>query len=261
MLIKPLKPLSLDPGLHAQSLDPLEFTDIASHERGAFGERLTGDPEIVGADGSTRCLEMGELFGVTPADQGICWVEDGHLPRELVESTQDVGFARTTLGTLEQFGIGDERHADSILDRQGLDTRRDAGRAMLDQIDQDFRIEHVCHRLSRSCRRGCWLFFSLRFERGDVSLVEAFERLQQRSAPIVAQRMEDEIAICVTADLNTLGVKPEFSRDTHGLAVAVHEDTGNRGVHDCSECTYVTVCMMLVDPLQSRNDWSSSPEI
>jgi hypothetical protein len=42
------------------------------------------------------------------ADQGIFWGGYRQLPRELVKSTQDVGFARTTLSAFEQFGIGDE---------------------------------------------------------------------------------------------------------------------------------------------------------
>ncbi|WP_186343150.1 hypothetical protein [Allochromatium palmeri] len=44
--------------------------------------------------------------------------------------------------------------------------------------------------------------------------------------------MEYEIAIRRAADLYTLSVEPEFSRDTHGLAVAIHEDTGDRGAHN-----------------------------
>ena len=58
-----------------QPLHPAELTDVVAHHGGADGQRMTGDPEAVGADRCGTALQGGGLNGVVRANPRTLRIE------------------------------------------------------------------------------------------------------------------------------------------------------------------------------------------
>jgi hypothetical protein len=115
-----------------------------------FGQRMAGNPQVMGPDGGASVLQPSELLGIVVADRGAIGIPHRHLSGQRVESAQDLRFARAALGPLEQLGPGDEGHAQARILRQGIHPLSDGGRLVPDQVDQGAGIQQVNHSASRS---------------------------------------------------------------------------------------------------------------
>lgn len=88
---------------------------------------MAGNPQVVDAYGRAGALETSEMFGVMPTDGRASRVNYRHLSGQGVEASQYIGLARAALGTLEQFGPGDEGHGQAVIFGQRIDPLDDAG--------------------------------------------------------------------------------------------------------------------------------------
>ena len=76
------------------------------HQCGIRGECMAGNPQVVRTNRGSGGLEANELLGIVAADPGIGRISDGDLTDQVVQPAQHRRLTGATLGTLEQFRIG-----------------------------------------------------------------------------------------------------------------------------------------------------------
>lgn len=143
-----------NPVFHPQPPDALELAGVVRHQRGALGECVTRDPQIVRPDGRAGVLQARELLRVVLADGRACRKQHRQLSDRGFPSAKDLRLRRAALGALQQLNQGHEGHAQPGIRRQRIDPLRIGGRLVLDQVDEDVGVQHVDQSTSHSCR-GC----------------------------------------------------------------------------------------------------------
>lgn len=87
-------------------MDTLKFPQIVRDQGGVLGQGMTGNPKVIGADGSAGGFKQGELRGVVLAEICIDRIINRNTARQLLQLSQHLIFPGTSLGTFQQLGIG-----------------------------------------------------------------------------------------------------------------------------------------------------------
>lgn len=112
---------------------------------------MSGNPEVVAANGCGLALEGAGLYGVMAADLGAFGVRHRQLAGQGIELLEGGLASLAALGPTQQFGPGHERHGQAVVACELIDARSQLRRPVLDQADKDVGVEQVDQRLSRSC--------------------------------------------------------------------------------------------------------------
>lgn len=99
---------SSHPVFQSQSGNPLKFAGVVGHQRGALGQRMAGNPEVIGTNGYTRCLQRRKLLGLVLADGWVVRVKHDNLLTKPLQALNHALPPAAALGTHEQLGITDK---------------------------------------------------------------------------------------------------------------------------------------------------------
>jgi len=71
----------------------------------------------------------------------------------------------------------------------------------------------------------------IRLQHVSKLVIKCIQCLQQRGPPVCGNRVQKQIAIRIAMNLDPLGIKPELTRNAHGLAVAVDKNPADACLH------------------------------
>lgn len=112
---------------------------------------------------------------------------------------------------------------------EGINAFTSLRQTVLDQIDEDGRLQQVDPSASRSWSASVSICCRSSAARKTGSNLRV-----RRSVlgPAGLARVEGQISLWSAADLYAIRVKPKLGRDPNGLAVAVHDDAAEQNLHE-----------------------------